>query len=371
MNVRRVMVGGVALALAVATGCVVKVDFDPHGSDFEIVGSWTVNGEAPNADNCAAAGIERVRLVFYDGGSPFFFPELSAPCADGGFDTGQVWEWGRYETEWQAELSDGTVVRDARGRMPLVVQSPTTQANTFWDIVIEEVPVFDPRGTDDTLSADWMINGAAPSATTCDAAGIVSVDITLYPEDDADYTTGVVVASADCAAGKYDSRVDAPMGPIVADGRYRTSIDAIDVDGNVIEGLSFRFPDPLDTTLVTHAMLATADFVTRTTLTVNLGWDTDPTATMADGTCSESGVMMFDYMLTEAGGAAMDSQTEFACTESLTWGTTSELPPGTYSLWIDAKGEAGTTGGWMVTCTDMVVEAGRAEVYNCSIPFVP
>ena len=356
MKARSVTLAGAIVALGVASGCVVKVDFDPVGSDFAINGSWTVNGQPASAATCG--DIETVRLVFFDGGSPFFYDELSAPCEAGGFATAQIWAYGNYQTEWWAERSDGSVIKDVR--MPLVVSSPITTANTSWDIPATPGG-FDPLGSDDSLSADWTINGVAPDIASCGAAGIANIEITLYAEDDTGYTDGVTVASAPCESGKYDSRDPGEPGAIIANGRYLTSIDAVSGTGEVLG--SFRFPDPLDTNAVTHAMLATADFATPTTLAINFGWDTDPTGVMADGTCTDAGVMTYSYMLNVMGGALVGEEADIACADRLVF---EDITPGTYSIYIEGADASGVK-RWMVTCTDLMVNDGELAEYNCAV----
>ncbi len=363
MKARGLIVGGTLLAAlaAVSSGCVVEVSFDPFGDDFSVSGEWTINGEAPSASVCDGAGIQNVRIVFYDDGSPYFFDQLTFPCSTGAFETGKIFAYGSYTTEWQAVLTDGTVVKGPM--LPLVVNAPIEHANLApADFVVEGPTGFDPRGTDDSLSADWNINGVAADAAGCAAAGIEDIAIVIYAESDTGYTDGVTVASASCANGKYDSRDPGGPGAILADGRYLTSIDALDSTGAVIG--SFRSEFVLDTTAATHAMLMTAEFETLTTLKVNFGWDTDPSSTMSDGDCAGAGVATFSYMLTDtATSTNYDTGTDVACADSLTW---EDIPAGTYSIYVEGADSSGVK-RWMITCTDLVVADGGFEEYNCSV----
>ena len=352
--------GVLATALAVvAAGCVVQVSFEPFGNDFALEGSWTVNGETASVDTCGQA--ETVRLVFYDGGSPYFFDDVEFPCENGGFSTGQIFAYGEYTIEWQI-LDAGGVVLDRSARMPLVVSAPETVVSIPvdgpQDFTVED-PGFDPTGSDDSLSADWTINGMETTAALCDSAGIANVDILLFAEDDEDYADPYRVGTAPCADGLWAS-----AGPIIRDGSYRTEIVAYDADDAVVD--TFRSEFILDTTAVTHAMLMTANFEVITSLTVQLGWDTDSASgTVTEGSCSEAGVVSFSYMLTDVSstGSNYDEMFDIACGEMVVW---DDIPPGEYRLFVEGE-DAGGVKAWNTTCTGLIVESGNAEVYSCAI----
>jgi hypothetical protein len=76
-----------ALALALTPACVSDVVFDPIGTEWTIAGSWLVNGAPPSASTCAAAGIDFVRVRFFDVSRTADHPRLVFPCAQGSFDT--------------------------------------------------------------------------------------------------------------------------------------------------------------------------------------------------------------------------------------------------------------------------------------------
>lgn len=349
----------VAMAL-LAMGCVVQVSFEPFGEDFALVGDWTVNGQPASAETCGQA--ETVRVVFYNGGSPYFFDELEFPCDRGGFDTGQIFSYGDYTIEWQI-LDDRGEILDRSGRMNLFVNAPETVVEIPvggpFDFTVPEAS-FNPSGSDDSLSANWTINGMEPTADLCDTAGIETVEVILYAQDDASYADGYVVGSAGCAEGEWAS-----VGPVIRDGVYLTEIAAVDGDG--VEVASHRSEFELDTTAVTHANLMTADFevVLVTSLTVTLGWDTNPAAGVLDeGSCDEAGVVSFSYMLTDvATDTNYDQMFDVGCGSSVVW---DDIPAGEYRLFVEGE-DAGGIKAWNTTCTGLVVEDGMAEVYACAI----
>jgi len=116
-----------------------------------------------------------------------------------------------------------------------------------------------------------------------------------------------------------------------------------------------------------HANLADPMFevATVTTLTVQFGWDTDPSAAgLTEGTCSEAGVSTFSYMLTDtASGMNIDEATDIACEDALLW---EDIPAGTYSIYVEGADSSGVK-NWMQTCTDLVIADGEMMVYGCPI----
>ena len=359
--IRRLIASGLLFAAAAfaTTGCVVEVTFDPFGSDFSAAGSWTVNGATPTAGSCSAAGIDRVRVVFYDGGSPYFYDQLTFPCSDGSFSTGQIFAWGSYETEWQALLTDGTIARGPR--LPLIVNSPITHADLApADFVVSAG--FDPSGSDRDVSADWNIDGAAGTTTSCAAAGIATIAIVLYDGNDTGRTDGYEIGSAACGDGKWDS-----PAPLIRDGSYLTSIQAFDSADNLLA--SYDSTSPFDSSALTpgaRMMLMTAEFTTATTtsLTVTLQWDTDPSsAVMTAGTCATAGVDVMSYMLTDTATSTNYNQDfDVTCAGTLSW---TDIPAGTYHLWV----EGGTMAvkNWVFTCPGIAVVEGVANTATCLV----
>ena len=119
-SMKRLFALGLAATLS---GCVVDVTFDPFGSDFALRGDWTVNGEIPSVANCGV--IDSVRVILWDEGTFFSYDDLTFPCAQGSFATGEIFAFGNYESQWQALDARGAVLTQGE-REDLIVAPPTT-----------------------------------------------------------------------------------------------------------------------------------------------------------------------------------------------------------------------------------------------------
>lgn len=115
-----------AAALMLSVGCLLGCDssppsgaFDPTGTAADIYGEWDVNTIVPDAAACAAAGIDRVRLVFFPsiavGATSYTDASFTLPCTDGFIDTGTmpVLRSGTFGYRWQALGADGSVLLES------------------------------------------------------------------------------------------------------------------------------------------------------------------------------------------------------------------------------------------------------------------
>ena len=76
---------GLALALT-HFGCTVPGEFDPTGGDIPLEASWTIDGMAPTAEVCAAAGVASVQLRLWEefpGGKNYTQDDWVVDCAAG------------------------------------------------------------------------------------------------------------------------------------------------------------------------------------------------------------------------------------------------------------------------------------------------
>lgn len=84
-----------------ASGCIVEVTYDPFVSpDFAMQGDWTINGGPATTATCGP--ITDVRVILWDAGTFYDYSQLTFPCDGGHFATGRIFQWGSYETQWQA-----------------------------------------------------------------------------------------------------------------------------------------------------------------------------------------------------------------------------------------------------------------------------
>ncbi|MBW2464625.1 MAG: hypothetical protein JRH11_23460 [Deltaproteobacteria bacterium] len=112
---------------------------------------------------------------------------------------------------------------------------------------------FDPRGNDVSLEGDWTINGGIADATSCSNAGISDVQLVFYDG-------GIAYEYNDfrfaCSAGSFTTFPD----PVLDHGRYQTQWVALSSSGAELGRGPMILLDVADFS-VTHAILATADFV--------------------------------------------------------------------------------------------------------------
>ncbi|MGE0786233.1 MAG: hypothetical protein AB7S26_11130 [Sandaracinaceae bacterium] len=217
MRLGRAWILGLALAQPLlASGCIVTVTFDPIGQDASISGTWTIDGVPPDAASCAAAGIDSVRVRFFDGEDDYRdHPDLVFPCADGQFDTrptllinGGVWTLALIPIR-----ADGSVVET----------DPPALRETFDTVLagghIELTPVdFGVPLTGTRYGASWTIDGATPDATRCDALGIDEVWVQFLDMDGTPIEA--MTSKHPCAQGRFTSSIDP--------GSYSAMVVAVD-----------------------------------------------------------------------------------------------------------------------------------------------
>lgn len=221
---------------------------------------------------------------------------------------------------------------------------------------------FDPRGHEATLSAEWTINGAVSDAQSCDAAGIDSVRLLLFAESDRLHEDGFAIASPPCADGAYHSGAEG--GPILAAGRYRVSLEAVDLDGEVV-GQEDR-DVVLDAAGGRDVTLGVADFETLTTLAVMIEWDLEAGSELVGGDCESVGVESVRYVLSNAAGAIVASEETLPCEEALYF---EDLTPGVLALEIEGRDATGTM-RWAGACAGLSVGEGAYAEHRCTAAVV-
>jgi hypothetical protein len=83
--------------------------------------------------------------------------------------------------------------------------------------------VLDPRGTAASVSAAWLIAGAAPSTDTCAARGITHVRVRFYRDDAFSDNPDLVFA---CELGAFDTRPRA----VVSEGTWMMALLAVNAN---------------------------------------------------------------------------------------------------------------------------------------------
>jgi hypothetical protein len=346
----KMRLAAVALGAVVASGCVVEVTYNPFGSDWAMEGEWTVNGLPPSTATCG--NIDRVQVLLWDAGSSFTYDQLTFPCSQGSFETGQIFAYGSYDTQWQALDASGAVIGTGP-REELDVFSPTPTAILAPVDFTTDVtpPAYDPFGSDFAMDGRWTINGGDATAESCGA--ITDIQVILYHEDTAyDYAQ----LTFPCPGGSFAT------DQIFAHGSYETQWRAIDIDGNII-GQGDR-----ETLVVgagiTLATLRPIDFLITDpggALNVNLDWE-DKDGVLAD--CS-IGVTTMSYQLTDSFGTVVGGETDVACGTGINW---EFLPFDTYSLYVEGAMSTGAK-DWMADCID-ITHVTDGNAFDCTVLYV-
>lgn len=364
------MVMLLALAASAIAGCVVEVTFTPIGNDFSLSGTWTLNGAAPTAAACNAAGIARVGVIFIDGGVKYRFNEFEFPCSQGSFDTRPrlVLADGVYQTQWQAYNASGAEIT-GMSMTPLPLDTTALVPGAHINLApVNYVTgnVFNPIGDEVSIAASWTINGVTPTVSLCAAAGIDEVGIAFY---DAGIKYTFNELRFPCEQASYDSRPNR----ILRRGAYTTQWLAYDSAGNELTAMAGTML-PLDVSMstITHANLAPANYVVDLpeSLTINLAWDTNPDpVTMADGTCATAGVDTMTYRIFNTGtGVNIPGQVQLtapgvACEDMH---IVMPIDPGSYTIFFE--GYDGGVKKWSVMggmCDGLDVADGEQAEYNC------
>ncbi len=366
MTMRRSLVGSLALAAMVLSGCVVTVDvWSPIGTDASATGSWTLNGAVPTISACDAAGVNSVEIQFSNRlDSPVIPAEFVFDCADGGFNLSNVLAAGTYDATYIVRTNTGTVT-GATSSFTVGIGDIATFAP--FDIVAG-TPVFNPKGSDFTMDGMWTINGGAATASACSAAGIANVQLVIQQAGETYTEPGFIFS---CAGGGFDTRTLSPQIAFTW-GSYMTFWRALDSTGANI-GMS----SPLGLVVnspITHSTLATADFVVApptASLTLNLSYDTVVGGTMSDTDCAGAGVATIFYTLRDITGGASTIVSEsgaagVACGSQIIFDSAIITGGHTYSVYLEGA-DAGGVKHWSGMDSTLDVGVGEQAIYNLAL----
>ncbi len=267
MGAMRARLAWLTIALfAPAMGCVQITDFNPVGTASTVEAAWTVDGAFPTTETCDALGASVVRVVFLDGLRPLPVGALIAQCArceqDSNpdcYSTRACTLGGEVEcldTRPNPIVAEGTwTVRvEAFDGSNIVAAGPeqTITATPMGHIALDPVDFLSVR-----VSATFTIDGGAPTAASCEAAGIASVDLFF------DSAGGPVAGTATepCTIGGVGARVQAGASYIV-------SLRALAPDGTVVgqTGLEAFDVDPASDRNAHHIQLNAGQPIELTTL---------------------------------------------------------------------------------------------------------
>ncbi len=202
---------------------------------------------------------------------------------------------------------------------------------------------FEPIGGDVIVAGSWTINGVAADATTCDAAGISTVQLFVCDAVDGNcYSSSQFTAP--CSQGSFNS------GPLLVPGTYALQWAAYDSAGLEVNRSDWNTVtaasgDTIDTS---------ADFAVAvpSEVTLSASWSINGVA--ADtASCTNAGVQTVRFTAFEdAAGTTAFRSWDIPCANGLIDSRTNAsdptLPAGTfYTYWeaLDATGEVLATFG--------------------------
>lgn len=338
-----------------------KVDFmgDAPAGTF-LQGSWTINAEAPTADNCSSLGVDEVHVEIVDG--PGGARTLKYMCADGGFI--EEVEPGSYEIRVVASnLATGEITETEITESFTLPDGDTYIINGGSPIAY--VGGFNPLGSDAKLEAIWDIGGVTGGEKSCDAVGGAEVDFIFYPADDtARETEGVVVhGGAPCEDGAFES-----ASAILAAGTYLVSAELYDSGDNLISAVDAV--EPVTVTAGTPLSLALDFRLDSSTIHAVLRYD-DP-GTGIPGSCIEpqpAGVGMVMWNLTMGAELIADSGGEVECVDFvnvMSGPSSAPLEPGSYNLYFEgALPSDSSAKRWAGSCIITIDAPGGLGYAEC------
>lgn len=366
MTMRRSLVGSLALAAMVLSGCVVTVDtWSPIGTDASATGSWTLNGAVPTISACAAAGINSVEVQFSNRlDSPVIPLDFVFDCADGGFSLSNVLAAGTYDVHYIVRTSAADIVGPTQSLTFVAGSSTVIPAID----IVTGTPIFNPKGDDFTMDGHWTINGGPATTATCGAAGIAAVQLVIQQAGETYTEPGFIF---DCAGGGFDTRTLSPQIAFTW-GSYMTFWRALDSTGANI-GMSSALGLVVNSP-ITHSTLATADFVVTVptaSLTLNLTYDTVVGGTMSDTDCAGAGVATIFYTLRDITGGASTIVSEsgaagVACGSQIIFDSAIITGGHTYSVYLEGADSAGVK-HWSGMDSTLDVAVGEQAVYNLAL----
>lgn len=196
--------------------------FDPMGSDATLTASWTLNGQVPTDDNCYAAGVDRIRVLFHPADDTDFsegvMVAMVTNCELGLINTAPtpVIRAGSYLVSVEALDYDGDLIS---ALAPTLTPFTVTAGSA-----VTVTPVnftFDPILA---VAIDWQ-NGVSGPATDCAGAGVSTMLWRL-----ANRTTGAIAmaTSTPCVEDLFfEQGIDPGFGP----GAYRLYFEGYDAGG--------------------------------------------------------------------------------------------------------------------------------------------
>jgi hypothetical protein len=348
---------GAALAAAAATACVVTVWWE--GSESSITFTWTLNGATPDTASCGAAHGTTVRMWISQALPSCTLDSATCGTWDGGWEWTCTAETGTTGPHFAAvEMYIGWTLLDSTGRV--LSYTPWTRYTLQpGDNPLGNVPFATTSLPDASISSTWTLNGAAPDAAACEAAGAANVFLLYRPAGSGTPSE----FSFPCASG-----TGATATVLTSGSAYELRWELRSASGTAITA------SPSATTWQTLTAVAGSNPFT-VPLTVTVGrldmtfeWG-DKVVGPAFGNCTfpPNDVASMGYSLETTTGTVVQSvditTAPIPCATSMAW---VGVPFGSYNLHIDGVAATGAT-TWATDCTGISVSALTGASFSCQV----
>ncbi len=194
--------------------------FNPIGSVGTLGATWTINGIAGDATNCASAGIATIQLNFFDVNDTGYLNGITvamAPCSDGDFDSRPMalLAAGDYLTSIAALDSAGATVASFESEFTLTVGA-VDHYNLMTAPFEAAIPTL-------TVTMNWEDALGSGAHAACDVAG---VDTIVWALNDSTGTPVADLGGTESCAARGDEIVFEGLVP----GEYQLYVDAESAD---------------------------------------------------------------------------------------------------------------------------------------------
>ena len=190
--------------------------------------------------------------------------------------------------------------------------------------VVEIEP--DPFGPEVSVEGAWLINGAAPSATSCDAVGITDVRVRVLDGAGSWIDRSLTFP---CAQGSFST------SPVLLAGDYDLVVEAVNRSGGADVLVAAADPMAFRASFGDTIVLATVDFVVDSVPagTLQGSWTING-ATPDAGNCAGLGIAEVHVQFLDGAGVPDPASTlAYACA---TGGFSELLVPGSYEIRVVA-----------------------------------
>ncbi|RLB48838.1 MAG: hypothetical protein DRJ42_22350 [Deltaproteobacteria bacterium] len=199
---------------------VAATGFNPMGTVGTLGATWTINGIAGDATNCASAGIATIQMNFFDVNDTGYLDGVTvamAPCSDGAYDSRPMalLAAGDYLTSIAALDSAGATIASFESEFTLTVGA-VDHYNLMTAPFEAAVPTL-------TVTMNWEDALGSDAHAACDVAG---VDTIVWALNDSTGTPVAGLGGTESCSARGDEIVFEGLVP----GEYQLYVDAESAD---------------------------------------------------------------------------------------------------------------------------------------------